>query len=89
MVESLTKVFDFIKATLNDENCVGSIRWECIRKEARVICRVCHDGEDGSNVEIQQRSEKLPLQILLLQMENTPMRMMVNSYKHHDLFGRH
>lgn len=48
----IEKVLDFLKSTMNDSNCVGAIRMECIRIAACVISQVFFDGKDGSNKEI-------------------------------------
>lgn len=52
MYAGVIKVLDFLKTTLDDETCVGSIRWKCIDMAASVICNVCYFGADNSNEDI-------------------------------------
>jgi len=48
----IIKVLDFLKTTLENETCVGSIRWKCINVAASVISNVCYPGSDNSNEDI-------------------------------------
>jgi hypothetical protein len=48
----IAKVLDFLKATMNDGNCKGSIRMECIESAANVISTVTYSGENDDNNEI-------------------------------------
>jgi hypothetical protein len=48
----IVKVLDFLKATMNDVNCKGSIRMKCIEKAARVIAMVAVVREDAMNKDI-------------------------------------
>ncbi|OEU08671.1 hypothetical protein FRACYDRAFT_249572 [Fragilariopsis cylindrus CCMP1102] len=52
----IVKVLDFLKATMNDVNCKGSIRMECIEKAARVISTVTHTGENDENKNIATKN---------------------------------
>ncbi|OEU08143.1 hypothetical protein FRACYDRAFT_250371 [Fragilariopsis cylindrus CCMP1102] len=45
-------VLNFIKKTMNDGNCVGQVRMECIEKAAQVIRGVIHLDENKVNLEI-------------------------------------
>lgn len=44
----ILEVLDFLKATLKDANCVGTIRMKCIKKSAYIVMCVCCPGEDNS-----------------------------------------
>jgi hypothetical protein len=51
----IAKVLDFLKATMNDVNCKGSIRMECIEIAANVIAWVTFSGENDDNEEIAKK----------------------------------
>ena len=55
----IAKVIDFLKETMNDSSCVGSVRMECIEKAGRVISRVCYLIEDNSNLKIVTKITKI------------------------------
>jgi hypothetical protein len=48
----IAKVLDFLNATMNDKNCKGQIRMECIEMAARVIAQVIYPGENAINEDI-------------------------------------
>ena len=46
------KVLDFLRTTLDDESCVGSIRMKCIYVALAVICVVCYPEDDHISKDI-------------------------------------
>jgi hypothetical protein len=47
-----SSVLNFIKKTMNDGNCVGANRMECIENSTQLILQVTYSGEKGVNKEI-------------------------------------
>ncbi|OEU06746.1 hypothetical protein FRACYDRAFT_253515 [Fragilariopsis cylindrus CCMP1102] len=51
-------VLNFIKKTMNDGNCVGQVRMECIGKAAQAIRGVIYRGENNVNKDIAKKISK-------------------------------
>jgi hypothetical protein len=45
----VVRVIDFLKTTLDDEECIGAIRMECIKKAATAIKRITYAGDDDND----------------------------------------
>ncbi|OEU07243.1 hypothetical protein FRACYDRAFT_251292 [Fragilariopsis cylindrus CCMP1102] len=52
----IVKVLDFLKASMNDIHCKGSIRMRCIKNAADVISTVTHTGENNENKDIAAKN---------------------------------